>query len=164
MQQQAQQQYQQQQQQQQATLSNKTGQVTTTTAHGQSNTYQSTQQRNQTWSALVDAEKPKQAFNREVYTLSYRSTGTGLDAQFPRASLRPQTPPIVRPSLEPYQQLSAENFGKESITRRLPARVRMRYMLPGYQGAVHKSQSVFGQTFGRTTRACICGDGEVANK
>jgi hypothetical protein len=63
----------------------------------------------------------------------------------------------VKPRLSYEQENSAMNFGKNSVSRRLPEMERLRYHIPGYQGFVRRQQFHHGQTYGATTRTCILG-------
>jgi len=68
---------------------------------------------------------------------------------------RPPTPPYNLPGLTYDKVQSMQNFGKQSISRRLPSKTRLRYHVPGYMGFVHTIQYRHGDTFGRTTRKCL---------
>jgi len=72
---------------------------------------------------------------------------------------RPRTPPLRRPGLIPQFEESKQNFGKHSISRRLPERHYLRYHVPGYMGFVKNIQFLHGDTYGKTTRKCILAPG-----
>jgi len=68
---------------------------------------------------------------------------------------RPATPPYKKPTLTQEKQESMANYGKLSISRRLPEGERLRYHVPGYMGFVRSVQFRHGDTFGVTTRKCL---------
>lgn len=74
---------------------------------------------------------------------------------------RPLTPPLRRPGLTRDFEESQKNFGKQSVSRRLPERERLRYHVPGYMGFVKNIQFLHGDTYGKTTRKCILAPGVV---
>jgi hypothetical protein len=64
-------------------------------------------------------------------------------------------PQIQFPPMTATQQESASNFGKLSISRRLPEQSVRRYHVPGYMGFVRDQQYHHGRSYGRITRECL---------
>jgi len=68
---------------------------------------------------------------------------------------RPATPSYHKPTFTTEKIDSMGNYGKLSISRRLPEKERLRYHVPGYMGFVRQQQFRHGDTFGQTTRKCL---------
>lgn len=47
------------------------------------------------------------------------------------------------------------NYGKQSVSRRLPQQHELRYHVPGYMGFVRDMQYHHGRSYGKITRECI---------
>lgn len=65
------------------------------------------------------------------------------------------TPEINFNPMTRDQQASKNSYGKQSVSRRLPARTSLRYHIPGYMGHVADIQFKHGKNFGNHTRECI---------
>lgn len=101
----------------------------------------------------------RQNFNQTQPTQPGQAYDGYLPKSFSIVDYRPRTPPLSRPGLARDFQESQQNFGKYSISRRLPDRERLRYHVPGYMGFVKNIQFLHGDTYGRTTRKCILAPG-----
>jgi len=69
-----------------------------------------------------------------------------------------QTPALNFPNMTQAMQDSANNYGKASVSRRLPERTVRRYHIPGYMGFVKDMQYHHGRSYGRITRECLMQD------
>lgn len=106
--------------------------------------------------SLGGSQIPGSTFRARDADISTRAT----DSLGPMGSIydTPTGPPSAnKPRLSFDQEQGAMNYGKGSVSRRLPETERLRYHVPGYMGFVRRQQFHHGQTYGATTRSCILG-------
>lgn len=98
----------------------------------------------------------------EFYPAGTRVSYAKTRKTFPRnADLLPQParePRINFNGMTESQFESSQNFGKQSISRRLPEQHKLRYHVPGYMGFVRDMQYHHGRSYGKITRECIMKD------
>jgi hypothetical protein len=95
----------------------------------------------------------------EFYPTGHRQSYIESRKTFKRTAqvigMPPKPSPINFASPTSDKIAAANNYGKQSMSRRLQEQYQLRYHVPGYQGFVPSSQFKHGKSYGYHTRECI---------